>query len=107
MTLVGGVAPTATRFARYLRKKHKAYPTDPWRIQIVSLDSVPGINTRYRPALLALYGDIAIREFYGATKCMFGQQRDEKKAWVPNIVSRLSPKKRHAALSEDLVVKDH
>jgi hypothetical protein len=48
------------------------------------LGSVPSINTRYRPALQALCGPLAIREIYGATECMFGQQRDEKKAWVPN-----------------------
>jgi hypothetical protein len=82
--MVGGVAPTATRFARYLRKTHKVYPKDLWKTQIVTLGSVPGINTRYRPALHALYGPVAIREIYGATECMFGQQRDEKKAWVPN-----------------------
>jgi hypothetical protein len=84
VTMVGGVAPTATRFGRYLRKKHKVYPKDLWQTQIVTLGSVPGINTRYRPALRALYGPVAIREIYGATECMFGQQRDEKKAWVPN-----------------------
>ena len=84
VTLVGGVAPTATRFARYLRKKHKVYPKDLWQTQIVTLGSVPGINTRYRPALHALYGPVAIREIYGATACMFGQQHDERKAWVPN-----------------------
>jgi hypothetical protein len=50
----------------------------------VTLGSVPGINTRYEPALRALYGPVAIREIYGATECMFGQQRDERKAWVPN-----------------------
>jgi hypothetical protein len=84
VTLVGGVAPTATRFAQFMYKKHKVYPKDLWKTQIVTLGSVPGINTRYRPALRALYGDVAIREIYGATECMFGQQRDEKKAWVPN-----------------------
>jgi hypothetical protein len=84
VTLVGGVAPTAVRFARYLRRKHKVYPKDLWQTQIVTLGSVPGINTRYHPALHALYGKVAIREIYGATECMFGQQRDEKKAWVPN-----------------------
>jgi hypothetical protein len=84
VTLVGGVAPTTTRFARYLRRKHKRYPKDLWQTQLVTLGSVPGINTRYRPALRALYGDVAIREIYGATECMFGQQRDGKKAWVPN-----------------------
>jgi len=84
VTLVGGVAPTAVRFGRHLHKKHGAYPKDLWRTQVVTLGSVPGINTVYRPALRALYGDIAIREIYGATECMFGQQRDEKRAWVPN-----------------------
>jgi hypothetical protein len=34
--------------------------------------------------LKALYGKVAIREIYGATEGMFGQQRDEKRAWVPN-----------------------
>ncbi|MGD9100203.1 MAG: GH3 auxin-responsive promoter family protein [Anaerolineae bacterium] len=84
VTLVGGVAPTAVGFARHLHKKHKVYPKDLWQTQIVTLGSVPGINTRYRPALRALYGPVAIREIYGATECMFGQQRDERKAWVPN-----------------------
>ena len=51
----------------------------------MTLGSVPGINTRYRPALNALHGPVVIRETEGgATECMFGQQRDEKKAWVPN-----------------------
>jgi hypothetical protein len=46
---------------------------------------VPGINTRYQLALTALYGRQAvIREIYGATEGMFGQQRDERRAWVPN-----------------------
>ena len=72
------MAPTAPRFAHYLRQKHKVYPRDLWQTQIVTLGSVPGINIRYRPALQAHYGPVAIREIYGATECMFGQQRDEK-----------------------------
>lgn len=84
VTLVGGVCPTAMRFARYLRKKHKVYPRDLWKTQVMTLGSVPGINTRNQPALNALYGPAAIREIYGATEGMFGQQRDEKRAWVPN-----------------------
>jgi len=81
VTLVGGVAPTAVRFARYLRRKHKVYPKDLWQTQIVTLGSVHGINTRYQPALHALYGPVAIRETAGGvTECMFGQQRDEKRA---------------------------
>ncbi len=84
VTLVGGVAPTAVRFARYLRKAHRAYPKDLWQTQIMTLGSVPGINTRYQPTLTALYGPVAIREIYGATEGMFGQQRDVRRAWVPN-----------------------
>ena len=49
------------------------------------LGSVPGINTKHQPALSAMYGRQAvIREIYGATEGMFGQQLDEKRAWVPN-----------------------
>jgi hypothetical protein len=84
VTLVGGVAPTAIEFGRYLRKEHKVYPKDLWQTQIMTLGSVPGINTRLRSSLRGLYGDVVIREIYGATEGMFGQQRDEKRAWVPN-----------------------
>lgn len=84
VTLVGGVAPTAILFGRYLRRAHGAYPKDLWQVRIMTLGSVPGINTGYEPALRALYGPVAIREIYGATEGMFGQQRDERRAWVPN-----------------------
>lgn len=84
VTLVGGVAPTALRFARYLRRAHKHYPKDLWQTQIMTLGSVPGINTNYQPALRSLYGPVVIREIYGTTEGMFGQQRDERRAWVPN-----------------------
>lgn len=84
VTLVGGVCPTALRFARYLHRQYKVYPKELWKTQIMTLGSVPGINTRYQPALNALYGSAAIREIYGATEGMFGQQLDEKRAWSPN-----------------------
>jgi hypothetical protein len=84
VTLVGGVAPTAIKFARYLDRAHHVYPKDLWKTHIVTLGSVPGINTRYEPALTALYGPVVIREIYGATEGMFGQQQDRKRAWVPN-----------------------
>jgi hypothetical protein len=84
VTLVGGVAPTAIRFARYLHREHGVYPKDLWETQVVTLGSVPGINTRYRPALRALYGPVAIREIYGTTEGIFGQQGDERRAWLPN-----------------------
>ncbi len=84
VTLVGGVATTALLFGRYLRRKHGVLPKKLWETQIMTLGSVPGINTRYAPSLTALYGPVAIREIYGATEGMFGQQRDTKRAWVPN-----------------------
>jgi len=84
VTLVGGVAPTAIRFARYLHREHGRYPKDLWQTQVATLGSVAGINTRYSPAIRALYGPVAVREIYGTTEGIFGQQRDEKRAWVPN-----------------------
>ncbi|MCL6432583.1 MAG: GH3 auxin-responsive promoter family protein [Anaerolineae bacterium] len=84
VTLVGGVAPTAILFARYLKRVHRVYPKDLWQTRIMTLGSVPGINTHYAPALRAVYGPVAIREIYGTTEGMFGQQRDENRAWVPN-----------------------
>ncbi len=84
VTVVGGIAPTAVAFARYLHKAHGVYPKDLWKARIMTLGSVPGINTRYVPILRALYGPAALREIYGATEGMFGQQRDERRAWVPN-----------------------
>lgn len=84
VTLVGGVAPTALRFGKYLKKKHGVYPKELWKAQVMTLGSVAGINTRYQPALNALYGNAAIREIYGATEGMFGQQMDVYRAWMPN-----------------------
>jgi hypothetical protein len=84
VTIVGGVAPTAVDFGRYLHQAHGVYPKDLWRIRIMTLGSVPGINTKYRPLLRALFGPVDIAEIYGTTEGIFGQQRDEKRAWVPN-----------------------
>ncbi len=84
VTLVGGVAPTAVLFGRYCKRKHGVYPRDLWKTQIMTLGSVPGINTRYEPALRALYGPVVIREIYGTTEGMFGQQGDDRRAWIPN-----------------------
>ncbi|MGC9400780.1 MAG: GH3 family domain-containing protein [Anaerolineae bacterium] len=84
VTLVGGVCPTALEFGRYLKQAHGVYPKDLWKVKVMTLGSTPGINTRHRPALNALYGPAAIREIYGATEGMFGQQRDDRRAWVPN-----------------------
>ncbi len=84
VTLVGGVCQTAIEFGRYLRRRHKLYPKQLWKTQIMTLGSTPGINTKHAARLNAMYGPAAIREIYGATEGMFGQQRDDRKAWVPN-----------------------
>ncbi len=84
VTLVGGVAPTALQFGRYISRKYKTYPKKLWNVIVMTLGSVPGINTRLYDPLQALYGEAAIREIYGATEGMFGQQLDEKRAWSPN-----------------------
>jgi len=85
VTLVGGVAPTALEFGRYLYKKHRSYPKDLWRVLVMTLGSTPGINTYRAGTLKALYGrQVVIREIYGTTEGMFGQQMDDKRAWVPN-----------------------
>ncbi len=84
VVLVGGVCPTALRFGRFLHRQYKVYPKDLWQTQVMTLGSVAGINTYYQGALNALYGPAVIREIYGATEGMFGQQLDEKRAWTPN-----------------------
>lgn len=84
VTVVGGVAPVILEFGRYLHKRHRVYPKDIWQPMLMPLASVPGINTYLAPALRAMYGSVVIREIYGATEGVFGQQRDEKRAWVPN-----------------------
>ncbi len=85
VTLVGGVAPTALKFGAYLKKHHKVYPKDLWKSKLMTLGSTPGINTKHQPGLIAMYGRaVVVREIYGATEGMFGQQQDEKRAWVPN-----------------------
>jgi hypothetical protein len=84
VTLVGGVCPTAIRFAKYMKRVHRKYPKDLWKTQIMTLGSVPGINTHYQASLNALYGPAVIREIYGATEGMFGQQMGKPRGWTPN-----------------------
>ncbi|MFN2237272.1 MAG: GH3 auxin-responsive promoter family protein, partial [Anaerolineales bacterium] len=85
VALVGGVAPTALAFGKHLKKVHGIYPKEIWQTQIMTLGSTAGINTKHQPALNAMYGrQVVIREIYGATEGMFGQQWDAKRAWVPN-----------------------
>lgn len=85
ITFIGGVAPTAVAFGSYLHSAHGVYPKDIWKtIKVLTLGSVPGINTKYVPRLRALYGPVDVVEIYGATEGMFGQQLDDNRAWAPN-----------------------
>jgi hypothetical protein len=95
VTLVGGVNTTVAAFGRYLHRQHNLYPKDLWQPQIMTLGSSPGINTTHPAALSAMYGPLEIREIYGATEGMFGQQRDEKRAWVPNYETKSGVKMLH------------
>jgi hypothetical protein len=102
VTLVGGVCQTAIEFGQYLRRHHGVYPKELWKTQIMTLGSTPGINTRHAARLTALYGPVAIREIYGATEGMFGQQLDDRRAWVPNydlffleVLTRSGPRMLH------------
>ncbi len=85
MTILGGATQVALKFGRWLHKHHGVYPKDVWNFGVLSLGSTPGINSTYRPRLLAYYGQNAgIMEIYGATEGMFGQQYDDRRRWVPN-----------------------
>ena len=46
VTMLGGVAPTAVQFGRYLHRAHKIYPKDIWKIRVMTLGSVPGTPFR-------------------------------------------------------------
>ena len=81
---------TRTRETRQRRvvydtiKGTHSHPTADWIFEQVRTE-VPKISlgTVYRN-LSVLKEEGVIREIYGATEGMFGQQRDDKKAWVPN-----------------------
>jgi hypothetical protein len=54
-------------------------------MRVIAAASVPGIHTRYKPALRALYGPVDVVEMYIATEGTFAQQRDERRLLVPNF----------------------
>jgi hypothetical protein len=85
VTILGGVVNTFLKFGSYLHKQHGLRPKDVWTARVMTLGSAPGINTKWEPALRANWGpQAAVLEIYGATEGMFGQQKDERKAWSPN-----------------------
>jgi len=84
VTMLIGVTPVMIEFGNYLKKNHRVYPRDIWSISLIAATSVAGIHTRYKPALKALYGDVAIVEMYGGTEGMYAQQLDDKPFITPN-----------------------
>lgn len=85
VTIFGGVSKTALEFGWWMSNVHGCRPKDVWRVRLLTLGSEAGINTKLAPTLRANWGrDVAIREIYGATEGMFGQQIDDRRAWSPN-----------------------
>jgi hypothetical protein len=60
-------------------------PKKLWRMRTIAATSVPGIHTKYEPALQALYGPVEVVEMYIATEGTFAQQRDGRCLLVPNF----------------------
>jgi hypothetical protein len=85
ITMCAGVCPSIIEFGHYLQRSHKVLPKGLWQMRVIAATSVPGIHTRYKPALRALYGPVDVVEMYIATEGTFAQQRDERHLLVPNL----------------------
>jgi hypothetical protein len=85
ITMCAGVCPSIIQFGHYLHRHHKVLPKQLWAMRVIAAASVPGIHTRYKPALRALYGPVDVVEMYIATEGTFAQQRDERCLLVPNL----------------------
>jgi hypothetical protein len=85
ITMCAGVCPSIIEFGHYLQRRHKVLPKKLWRMRAIAATSVPGIQTKYAPALRALYGAVDIVEMYIATEGTFAQQRDDRQLLVPNF----------------------
>ena len=84
ITMCAGVCPTILEFGHYLQRRHKTLPKKLWKMRAIAATSIPGIHTKYKPALQALYGPADIVEMYIATEGAFAQQRDERRLLVAN-----------------------
>jgi hypothetical protein len=85
ITMCAGVCPSIIEFGNYLQRQHRVLPKKLWDMRVIAATSVPGIHTKYAPALRALYGPVDIVEMYIATEGTFAQQRDERRLLVPNL----------------------
>jgi len=85
ITMCAGVCPSIIQFGHFLQRRHKVRPKELWDMRVIAAASVPGIHTKYKPALRALYGPVDVVEMYIATEGTFAQQRDERCLLVPNF----------------------
>jgi hypothetical protein len=85
VTMCAGVCPSIIEFGHYTQRHHRVLPRDLWRMRAIAATSVPGIHTKYKPALRALYGPVDVVEMYIATEGTFAQQRDDRRLLVPNF----------------------
>ena len=77
-----GAAPALWMFARWLRRREKAWPGEKWRIGMVLCAGVPHIWESYAGDLSRMYGGV-LMEAYGATEGMFALRLDEEPYLVP------------------------
>jgi hypothetical protein len=85
ITMCAGVCPSIIEFGHYVQRHHKVLPKRLWPMRVIAATSVPGIHTKYKPALRALYGPVDVVEMYIATEGTFAQQRDDRCLLVPNL----------------------
>jgi hypothetical protein len=85
ITMCAGVCPSIIEFGHYLQQHHRVLPKRLWDMRVIAATSVPGIHTKYKPALRALYGPVDVVEMYIATEGTFAQQKDERCLLVPNL----------------------
>ncbi len=85
ITMCAGVCPSIIEFGHYVHRRHRVLPRKLWRMRVIAATSVPGIHTKYKPALRALYGPVDVVEMYIATEGTFAQQRDDRPLLVPNL----------------------
>jgi hypothetical protein len=84
ITMCAGVCPSIIEFGRFLQRRHSVLPKRLWNMRVIAATSVPGIHTKFKPALRALYGPVDIVEMYIATEGTFAQQRDDLPMLAPN-----------------------
>lgn len=84
VTMVTGAAQGMIHFGTFLKKKYNIYPKDVWKKPLLVCASLPGIQTKEKPVLKAMYDFLDLREMYGATEGIYAQQLDERPYVFPN-----------------------